>query len=85
MSAALNSMIDDRSSSTYADAQGSEPVVGDESMVPVTQMSLEVRSMCGSNADQSATSVAGLSFPSSDGMICSGSKATAVTGASSWL
>ena len=85
MSAELNSTIDDRSSSTYADAQGSEPVAGDESMVPVTQMSLEVRSVCGSNAAESAASVAGLSFPSSDGAICSGSKARAVTGAISWV
>ena len=79
MSAELNSMTDDRSSS-YADAQGSEPVARDESMVPVTQVSLEVRSVCGSNAAESAASVAGLSFLSSDGAICSGSRARAITG-----
>ena len=85
MSAELNSTIDDRSSSTYADAQGSEPIAGDESMVPVTQTSPEVKSVCGSNAVESAASVAGLSFPSSDGATYSGFKAKAVTGAISWV
>ena len=36
MSAELNSTIDDRSSSTYADAQGSKPVARDESVAPVS-------------------------------------------------
>ena len=63
------------------DAHGSEPVDGNESDVSVTQTSLEVKSVCGSNAAESAASVAGLSFPSSDGAVCSGSKARAVTGA----
>ena len=81
MSAALNSAIDDRSCSTYADAHGSELIAGNESEVPETQISPEVRSVCGSNTVESAASVAGLGFPSSDGAICSGSKARAVTGA----
>ena len=63
------------------DAHGLEPVTGNESEVLVTQTSPEVRSVCGSNATESAASVVGLSFPSSDGAICSGSKARAVTGA----
>ena len=65
----------------YADTRGSEPVAGNESGVPVAQIPLEVGSVCGSDAAESAASVAGLSFPSSDGAICSGSKARAVTGA----
>ena len=81
MSAELNSTIDARSRSTYADARGSELVAGKESEVPAAQIPPEVGSVCGSNAAESAASVAGLSFPSSDGAICSGSKARAVTGA----
>ena len=41
----------------------------------------ELESVCGSNAAESVASVVGLSFPSSDGAIYSGSKARAVTGA----
>ena len=63
MSAALNSAIG------YADAHGSELIAGNESEVPVTQASPEVRSMCGSNAAESAASVAGLNFPSLDGAV----------------
>ena len=59
MSAVLNSAINDRSSSTYADAHGSELIAGNESEVPVTQVSPEVRSVCGSNAAESTASVAG--------------------------
>ena len=80
MSAELNSTIDVRSSSTYADAHGLEPVAGNESEVPVTQIPLEVGSVCGSDAARTVASVAGLSFPSLDGAICSGSKARAATG-----
>ena len=58
MSAALNSAIDDRSYSTYADVHGSELIAGNESEVPVTKTSPEVRSVCGSNAAESAASVA---------------------------
>ena len=80
MTAELNSMIGARSGSMGTDARGSEPMAGDESEVPVTQIPLEVGSVCGSNAAEYAASVAGLSFPSSDGAICSGSKVVAVTG-----
>ena len=74
MSASLNSAIE------YADAHGSALIAGDESEVPMTQASAEVRSVCGSNAAESVGSVAGLNFPSLDGAICYGSKARAVTG-----
>ena len=79
MSAALNSVIE------YADTRGSELIVGNESVVPVTHTSPEVRSVCGSNVVESAASVAGLNFSSLDGAICSGSRARAVTGAISWV
>ena len=81
MSAELNSKIDKRSSSASADAHGSEFMTKNESGVPVTKMSCEFRSMFGSNAVESAASAVGLSLPSSDGAICSGSMAGAVTGA----
>ena len=81
MSAAPNSKIDKQSSSASAGSYGSELMTGDESGVPVTQMSHEFRSMCGSNAAGSVASVVGLSFPSLDGTVCSESKARAVTGA----
>ena len=80
MSAALNSAIDDRSCSTYADAHSSELIAGNEYEVPMTRTSLEVRSVCGSNTVESVAYVAGLSFLSSDGATCSGSKARAVRG-----
>ena len=80
-SAVLNSKIDKRSSSASANSHGSELIAGDESGVPVTQISCEVKSMCGSNAGESMASVVGLSLRSSDGAVCSGSKARAVTGA----
>ena len=63
------------------DAHGSKPVAKNESEAPVTQIPLEVGSVCGSDAAGTAASVAGLSFPSLDGAICYGSKARAVTGA----
>ena len=81
MSAALNSVIDDRSCLTCADAHGSELIARNESKVLETQISPEVRSVCGSNTVESTASVAGLSFPSSDGAIYSRSKARAVIGA----
>ena len=62
-----------------ADARGSEPIAGDESEVPVAQIALKVGSVCGSSAAESAASVVGLSFPSSDGAICSRSRDRAVT------
>ena len=79
MSAALNSAIE------YADAHGSEIMAENESGVPITQILLEVESVCGSDAAGFAASVAGLSFPSSDGAICSGSRAGALIGAISWV
>ena len=81
MSAELNSKIGAKSGSMDADARGPEPMAGDESEVPVTQAQLDVGYVCGLNAIESAASVAGLSFPSSDGAVCSGSRARAVTGA----
>ena len=63
-----------------ANARGLEPMAGDESEVPATHAPIEVGSVCGSNADESMASVEGLSFPSSDDAICSGSRARAVAG-----
>ena len=85
MSAVLNSKIDKRSSSASANSHGSELIAGDESGVPVTQISCAVKSMCGSNAVESVASVVGLSLPSLDGAICSESKARVVIGAVSWM
>ena len=62
MFAALNSAIDDRSCLTYADVHGSELMAGNESEVPVTQTLPEVRYVCGSNAVESAGSVARFSL-----------------------
>ena len=45
------------------DSHGSEPVTGDESEAPMTQASLEVKSMLGSSAVESVTSMARLSLP----------------------
>ena len=64
-----------------ADARGSEPMTGDESEIPETHGPLEVGYVCGSDAAESAASVAGLSFLSLDGAIFSGSRAGAVSGA----
>ena len=61
------------------DARGSEPMAVDDSEVPVTEAPLVVGSVCGSNAAESAASATGLSFPSLDGAVCSGSRARAVT------
>ena len=85
MSAALNLKIDNRSSSVSVDSQGSELIVGDESGVPLMQISYEAESVRGSNAAESAASVMGLSFPSSDDSVCSRSKAGVVAGAISWM
>ena len=80
MSAELNSRTDAQSGSMDADARGPEPMAGDESDVPVTQAQLDVGSVCGSSAAESAASVEGLSFPSSDDAVRSGFKAGAATG-----
>ena len=74
-------MIGAQSDSIGMDARGSEPMAGNESEVPVTQAQLNVGFVCGSSAAESAASVAGLSFPSSDDAVCSGSRARAVLGA----
>ena len=85
MSAELNSKIGARSDSMGADTRGSEPMAGEESEVPMTHASLEVRSVFSSNAAKSVASMVGLSLQSLDGAVCSGSKARAVTGAISWM
>jgi len=81
MSAELNSKIGIQSDSMGADTRGSEPMAGDESEAAMTHASLEVRSVFGSSAGESAASVARLSFPSSDGALYSGSRARAITSA----
>ena len=67
---ALNSKIDNRSSSVSAGIPGPELIDGDESGVPLTQMLQDVESVCGSNAAD---------FVASEGTICFGSKAGAAT------
>ena len=62
-------------------ARGSEPMAGGESEGPMTQISLEVKSVFGSRTDECAASVTGSIHPSSDGVICSRSKAGAAAGA----
>ena len=59
-------------------------MAGGESEVPMTQASLEVRSVFGSSAAESVAFVVRLSFPSSDGALFSGSRARAVTCAISY-
>ena len=74
-------MIGAQSGSIGTDARSLEPMAGDESEGPMTQTSLEAKSVFGSIADECAASVAGSIHPSSDGAICSGSKARAAAGA----
>ena len=74
-------MIGAQSDSIGMDARGSEPMAGDESEGPMIQTSLEAKSVFGSVAEKCAASVAGSIHPSSDGTICSGSKARASAGA----
>ena len=74
-------MIGAQSGSIGTDVRGSEPMAGDESEGPMTQNSLEAKSMFGSIADECAASVAGSIHPSSDGTVRSGSKARAAAGA----
>ena len=76
MSAALNSKIDNRSSSVSAGVHGPELIAGDESGVPLTQILQGVESVFGSNVADSMAS---------DGTIYSGSKAVAATGTISWM
>ena len=77
-------MIGAQSGSVGMDAHGSEPTTGDESEGPITQISLEVKFVFGSIADECAASVAGSNL-SSDSTICSESKARAVMGVVSWM
>ena len=74
-------MMGTQSDSIGTDARGSEPMVGDESEGPMTQTSLEVRSVFGSIADECAASVAGSIHPSPDGTICFGFRVEATVGA----
>ena len=60
---------------------GLEPMAGDESEGPMKQISLGAKSMFGSITDECAASTAGSIHLSSDGTICSGSKARAAAGA----
>ena len=76
MSAALNSKIDNRSSSVSACVHGPELITRDENGVPLMRILQGVESVCGSNAVDSVAS---------DGTICSGSKAVAATGTISWM
>ena len=62
------------------DARGSEPMDRDESEGPMTQTSLEVKSVFDSITVECAASVAGSILPSSDGTIYTGFKARAAAG-----
>ena len=73
-------MIGAQSDSIGTDARGLEPMAGDESEGQMTHTSLEVKSVFGSIAIKCAASMAGSILPSSDGTICTGSRARAVTG-----
>ena len=73
-------MIGAQSDSIGTNACGSEPMAGDGSEGPMTQTSLEAKSVFGSIAAKCAASVAGSIHPSSDGTICSGLRAGATTG-----
>ena len=70
-------MIGAQSGSMGTDLRGSEPMAGDESEGPMTQITLEVKTVFGSSVDECAASMAGSIHPSLDGAICSGSKARA--------
>ena len=73
-------MIGSQSDSIGTDARGSEPMAGDESEGPMTQTSLEVKSVFVTIADECAASVAGSIHPSSNDAICSGLRVGVVTG-----
>ena len=66
-----------------ADVHGSEPMAGDESEGPMTQTSLQVKSVFGSIAVECADPMARSILPSSDGTICTGFKAGAAAGVTS--
>ena len=73
-------MIGAQSDMMGTDARGSEPMARNESEGPMTQTSLEEKSVFGSIAAKCAASVAGSIHPSSDGTICFGFRAGAATG-----
>ena len=73
-------MIGAQSDSIGTDAGGSEPVAGDESKGPATQVSQEVKLVFGSIAAGCAASVAGSIHLSSNGTIYSGFRARAAAG-----
>ena len=73
-------MIGAQSDSIGTDVGGSEPMAGDESKSPATQVSWEVKSVFGSIATECAASVAGSNHPSLNGTICSGFRAGVTTG-----
>ena len=70
-----------QSDSIGTDVRGSDPMAGDESEGPMTHISLEMKSVFGSSADECAALVAGSIHPSSDGAICSRLGAGAAIGA----
>ena len=74
-------MINAQSGSIGTDARGSEPMAGDEFEGPMTQTSLEAKSVFGSIADECAASMAGSIHPSMDGAIGSELRVGAVAGA----
>ena len=63
------------------DTRGLEPMAGNKSEGPMTQTSLEVEYVFGSIAVECAASMVGSILPSSDGTICTRSKATVAAGA----
>ena len=74
-------MIGARLDPMGTDARGSEPMAGDESEGPMTQTSMELRSVIGSIVAECAASMAGSIHPPSDGTICSGLFPGAAAGA----
>ena len=80
MSAELNSKIGAQLGPMGTDTRSLKPIVGNEYEGPMTQTSLEVKSVFGSIVVECAASVAGSILPSSDGTNCTGSKARAAAG-----
>ena len=74
-------MIGAQSNSMGTDVRGSEPMAGDESEGPMTQTSLEAKSVFGSITNEYVASVARSIHPSPDGTICFGFRAEAAAGA----
>ena len=74
-------MVGAQSYSIGTDARGSEPMAGDESEGPMTQISLEVKSVPSTSGDECAASLTGSIHPSSDGVICSRLRVGAAAGA----